>query len=184
MTFEFEFQKYNCSYLGGELPDEVAGNANQLTGAIDMLKRDRFELLSAYLDGEVTSEERRQVEDWLANDLRTQQLYARLLKLRQGLRRLSVPPVQQPAEQRVDRVLARLNRRSRLAAFGGGAAIAALLVGALSGLLPNHQSIAPQVARAPALETEPAPLMLALNGPPVEIPKAAPASKRSLKQIK
>jgi len=31
---------------------------------MDMLKRDRFELLSAYLDGEVTAAQRQQVEDW------------------------------------------------------------------------------------------------------------------------
>jgi anti-sigma factor RsiW len=183
MTFEFDFQKHERLHLRGSLPDGGADNTNQFTGAIDMLKRDRFELLSAYLDGEVTAEERRQVEDWLANDPITQRLYARLLKLRQGLRKLPVPPVEQPVEQRVDRVLTRLNHKPRVAAFGGGAAIAALLVGALSSLLQTHQSIAPQVAQSPALETQPAPLMLALNGPPVEIPKAPSASKKSLKQV-
>jgi len=43
---------------------------------MDMLKRDRFELLSAYLDGEVTAAQRQQVEDWLGNDPEVQ-LYAR-----------------------------------------------------------------------------------------------------------
>ena len=32
-----------------------------------MVKRDRFELISAYLDGEVTAAERKQVEEWLVN---------------------------------------------------------------------------------------------------------------------
>jgi len=35
---------------------------------MDMEKRDCFELLSAYLDGEVTATERRQVEEWLSTD--------------------------------------------------------------------------------------------------------------------
>uniref|UniRef100_A0ACD5GTL5 Anti-sigma factor family protein n=1 Tax=Desertifilum tharense IPPAS B-1220 TaxID=1781255 RepID=A0ACD5GTL5_9CYAN len=45
-----------------------ARNPNSSMGALDMLKRDRFELLSAYLDGEVTASERQQVENWLDTD--------------------------------------------------------------------------------------------------------------------
>jgi anti-sigma factor RsiW len=45
--------------------------------------RDRFELLNAYLDGEVTAAERRQIEDWLTTDSTIQCLYARALELRQ-----------------------------------------------------------------------------------------------------
>jgi Putative zinc-finger len=52
----------------------------------DPLKRDRFELLSAYLDGEVTAPERRQVEAWLKSDPKMQALYARMLKMQQGVR--------------------------------------------------------------------------------------------------
>ena len=183
MTLEFESQNCNRLQLYGSLPAGKADETNQLTGAVDMLKRDRFELLSAYLDGEVTAEEQRQVEDWLANDPGIQCLYTRLLKLRQGLRKLPVPPAQQPVEQQVQRVFVRLNRRpqAQAAFFGGGAAIAALFIAALPGLLPTHQAIAPQVAQAPRLETKPETLMLALNGPPVEIPKAP--AKKSLKPV-
>jgi hypothetical protein len=49
---------------------------------LDVTKRDRFELLSAYLDGEVSPEERRLVTTWLADDPETQCLYQRLLHLR------------------------------------------------------------------------------------------------------
>ncbi len=178
MTLEFESQ-YNRLRLHGSLPGGKADETNQLTGAVDMLKRDRFELLSAYLDGEVTAEEQRQVEDWLTNDPGVQRLYTRLLNLRQGLRKLPVPSVQQPVEQQVQRVFVRLNRRPKVAFFGGGAAIAALFIGALPGLLPTPQSIAPQTAQAPQIETKPETLMLALNGPPVEIPKA-PSKKSKL----
>ncbi len=40
-------------------------------------KRDRFELLSAYLDGEVIAAKRQQIEDWLRNDPGVQYLYVR-----------------------------------------------------------------------------------------------------------
>jgi anti-sigma factor RsiW len=50
---------------------------------MDMHNRNRFELLNAYLDGEVTADERRQIENWLTTDPQVQCLYARALKLRQ-----------------------------------------------------------------------------------------------------
>jgi anti-sigma factor RsiW len=138
---------------------------------MDMLKRDRFELLSAYLDGEVTAAERQQVEYWLGNDPEVQRLYARLLKLRQSLRALPVPPAEQPMERTVEQVFGRLNRRSPLAAVWGGAAIAALFIGALSS---SSQFITPQLAQSPAPAAAPVePLMVALNTPVVKIPKAA-----------
>lgn len=35
---------------------------------MNMYQRDRFELLDAYHDGEVTAAEQRQIEQWLATD--------------------------------------------------------------------------------------------------------------------
>ena len=58
---------------------------------LDATKRDRFELLSAYLDGEVTSEERQQVLCWLQHDENSRCLYNRLLALRQGMRSQACP---------------------------------------------------------------------------------------------
>ena len=52
----------------------------------DVTKRDRFELVSAYLDGEVTPAERLLVANWLAHDPEVQRLYRRLLLLRQAFR--------------------------------------------------------------------------------------------------
>ncbi len=100
-----------------------------------MLQRDRFELLSAYLDGEVTADERRQAEDLLANDDKSKQLYARLLKLREGFQ--GMPLAQpQPVEDTVAQVMNRLDRRRtpsrRTWALGG--AVAAAMVASLSGL--------------------------------------------------
>ncbi len=171
MTAELKLQNQTIIQFQGDVLADKTGHANQSIGAMDMLKRDRFELLSAYLDGEVTATERRQVEEWLANDPEIKRLYARLLQLRQGLRTMPVPAAEQPVEQTVQQVYQRLHRRSRRAMVLGGSAIAALFIGALSGVLPSLESF--QIAKSPESATTPVePLMVALNTPVVEIPKA------------
>jgi anti-sigma factor RsiW len=52
---------------------------------------ERFEQLSAYLDGELSSQEARQVEDWLASDPQARQLYSQLAALQAGLANLKAP---------------------------------------------------------------------------------------------
>ena len=183
MTTDSQFYDRSPLQLPQDLSDGMAKHTNESTGLMDMVKRDRFELLSAYLDGEVTAPERRQVEEWLANDASVQCLYARLLKLRQGLRTLPVPTAQQSPEATVQ-LLKRLRRRSRLNWMVGGAAIAACVIGAVSGLVSGGSS-PPQLAQRPEIEpiqTSSAsmvplsPLMVGLNNPVIEIPKAAVAS--------
>ncbi len=162
-----------------DLPDGEAKHTNESTGAMDMVKRDRFELLSAYLDGELTAAERRQVEELLASDQAVKCLYSRLLKLRQGLRAMPVPQ-SQAVEETVERVMARLRRRrARLALLWGGTAIAATIIGAVSGLLPGGK-FSPQLAQnavteqaQPAKTIAAAPLNVSINNPILPIPKAA-----------
>ncbi|RUR85786.1 anti-sigma factor family protein [Chlorogloeopsis fritschii PCC 9212] len=182
MTTDYHFNDHSCLQFN-DLSGKKEEHTNDSTGAIDMVKRDRFELLSAYLDGEVTAAERKQVEQLLANDPDVQRLYARLLKLRQGLRTMPLPQSQQPLEKTVQQVMSRLHRRERLAWAWGGAAIAATIIGAVSSLLPGSELTAPQLAIKPSAEqTQPktesvtAPLMLAINNPIMAIPKAAEAS--------
>ncbi|MHC5596915.1 MAG: anti-sigma factor family protein [Nostoc sp.] len=184
MTTDSQFYDRSPLQLPENLPDGMAKHTNESTGLIDMVKRDRFELLSAYLDGEVTATERKQVEEWLANDASVQCLYARLLKLRQGLRTLPVPTAQQSPEATVQQVLTRLRRRSRLNWMLGSAAVAACAIGAVSGLLSGGGSRVPQLAQRPEIEpiqtssasiVPPSPLMVGLNNPVIEIPKAAVA---------
>lgn len=173
MTAEFEPQDHKKPDFK-EVPTLKAGQNNQSSGVIDMLRRDRFELLSAYLDGEVTAAERRQVEDWLANEPEVQRLYARLLKLRQELRTLPIPLAEQSVEQTIQRVFSRINRRVHLSVICGGAAIAALFIGAVSGF-PSRQVV--QIVQSPEPVTAPSEtLMVALNTPVIEIPKAAVAT--------
>ena len=181
MTTDSQFFDRSPLQLPQDLPDGMGKHTNESTGLMDMVKRDRFELLSAYLDGEVTAIERRQVEEWLANDASVQCLYARLLKLRQGLRTLPVPTAQQSTEATVEQVLTRLRRRSRLNWMVGCAAVAACAIGALSGLVPSG-SRTPQLAQIEPIQTSsasmvpPSSLMVGLNNPVIEIPKAAVAS--------
>ena len=96
--------------------------------ALDNLKRDRFELLSAYIDGEVTVSERRQVEQWLETDQNMRCLYSRLLKLRQGLRTMAVPASETSVEQTIESVYRKANRRPKVIAAWVGSALALLSV--------------------------------------------------------
>jgi hypothetical protein len=76
---------------------------------------ERFEQLSAYLDGELSSQEARQVEDWLASDPQARQLYSQLAALQAGLANLKAPtldPIQ--TELLISRVFAELDRRPML----------------------------------------------------------------------
>lgn len=168
MTADRNFQINTNPDSQGDLLKSNSGAANQLIGAMDMLKRDRFELLSAYLDGEVTAAERKQVEEWLANDPESQRLYDRLLKLRSSFQTIPVPAAQQPVEQTIELVYQRVDRRSRRrAVVWSGSAIAAVVLGAVSTVLPTRQLL--QIAQSPQQEIEP--LRVALNSPVVEIPK-------------
>jgi anti-sigma factor RsiW len=155
----------------------------QPLGALDNLKRDRFELLSAYLDGEVTAAERRQVEGWLQNDPVIQRLHSRLLKLRQGMQTLPVPAPEQSAEQAAEQVFSRLSRRPKIALAWAGVAIAATFVGVLSNMFsPGYQSPAPQVAEFPDVpDVSTTALMIAVDRPVIDIPKA-PISSPDLNQ--
>jgi anti-sigma factor RsiW len=137
----------------------------------------RFELLSAYLDGEVTAAERKQVQEWLDTDPKMQKLYTRLLRLHQEIDSLPVPPAAPSTVQLSEQVFARIDRkrRSKQFVFLGGAAIAAVVIGAFSNLLFRNDFFAPQVVEAPTapLEQNSEHLMIALNHPIIEIPAAA-----------
>jgi anti-sigma factor RsiW len=148
---------------------------------------DRFELLSAYLDGEVTAAERREVEAWLASDATAAQLHNRLLKLRRGFQALPTPAPSQPVELAITQVFKKIDQRPRLTVLLGGAsaAAAAVLVAAVSGLVPGLMpgfSPSAQVATAPTAKTA-APaavapgegLLVALDEPVLIISKTAVA---------
>ena len=157
--------------------DARKNSRQEAVGQMDSLQRDRFELLSAYLDGEVTAAERKQVQELLATDTGMQHLHRRLMMLRQGMQQLPVPTPEVTAQETAQQVFARIDRRrTRRTALWGGAAIAALFVSAVSAVFPVTRSWVPQMAQAPKPETASEPLMIAVNRPVIEIPKAAVAS--------
>ncbi len=160
------------------------------------LPSEKFELLSAYLDGEVSTIERRQVEEWLASDTELQQTYQQMLTLQSGLKTMPAVPPSMPTEQLVSQVMLRLDRQKPKAwVWGGLGTAAALLIGALSGLLSGNQggmlkmsnqpqpqtpSVAipqqPDTSATVAMQSGDAKtLMIVLERPPVAIP-VVPAS--------
>ena len=130
---------------------------------------ERFELLSAYLDGEVTPTERQQVEAWLANDLAFQHQYRQMQQMQHAFPRMTVPS-SQSAEALSAGVFAKLDRqRNRKLALIGGGAIAATLVAAVTGL-GGLFGDNPQLQYAANKANIPAPMMVALNDPILAIP--------------
>jgi hypothetical protein len=170
---------------------------------LDVHQRDQFELLSAYLDGEVTPTERQQVEAWLATDPDCQRLYQRLRKLQFGFNQAPCP-LKVSAETLANQVIHKANHRPRtlLAWTGAGAIAATAVVGVITNIFPGFLSPLPfnQTATADltptALQNSPSPdlylpqntmglenkanLMLTLDRPPVAIPVSAPTSEPGL----
>jgi anti-sigma factor RsiW len=130
---------------------------------------ERFELLSAYLDGEVTASERKQVEAWIATDRAFQQQYRQMQSIQHAMPRISVPSSQSTTAL-ADGVFGQIDRnRNRKLSWIGGGAIAATVLAAvtgLGGLLGDR----PQLQFASNKANTPAPLMVALNDPILAMP--------------
>ncbi|MGB7442110.1 MAG: Fis family transcriptional regulator [Coleofasciculaceae cyanobacterium] len=162
--------------------DAQENSRQEVAVEMDSLERDRFELLSAYIDGEVTATERSQVQRMLAEDPQMQHLYSKLMKLRQEIQRLPVPVAETTAEETARQVFARINQRRSQRTFAwGGLAFAALFVSALSGIISGGQLLKPQLAQSPEQqEVASERLMIAVNRPLLEIPKVAVTSSEQL----
>jgi Putative zinc-finger len=189
MNSHFELDKnQNQQGIGDGLAENLANN-NRPQGNVTTMMRDRFELLSAYLDGEVTAAERRQVDEWLANDPVTKRLYSRLLSMQQAFQAMPVPKAEQSAQELAANVLQRVERKPKRVIVWGGCAIAALFVAVVSGVAGSRQLFEPQFAKSPANSdsdglvvalnepvveiVNPNDLMLGVNAPVVEIPRVA-----------
>lgn len=161
--------------------DAQENSRQEIAIEMDSLERDRFELLSAYIDGEVTAAERSYVQQMLAEDRQMQCLYSKLMKLRQEIQRLPVPTAETTAEETTRQVFAQINqRRTQRTVAWGGLAFAALFVSALSGII-GGQIPRPQLAQSPERqEVASERLMIAVNRPLLEIPKVAVTSSEQL----
>jgi len=185
MNTEYQFNESSPEEHHQDVSHGNLHHTNELTGAMDMVKRERFELLSAYLDGEVTVAEKKLVEEWLADDADVKQLYVRLLKVRQGMRSIPVPASQEVGET-VDQVLIRLRRRTASTVLFGGAVLAASCIALISGIFPIGESRIPQLARNPVEEVKPklnrsttVALSVSLNQPVVPIPKSITSTDKA-----
>jgi|LakMenEpi03Aug12_release.lakeMendotaPanAssembly.Ray.scaffolds.fasta_scaffold22381_6 hypothetical protein len=128
----------------------------------DVVRRDCFELLSAYLDGEVTAQDRAVVEHWLNTDPSVKCLYHRLLCLRQGCQELCLhdDPVQVTASQVLQRLRYHLGTITM--------ATAGILVLAILNLLSGEANLSSRVeSRFPSGRV----LEVTLDQPVFPIPK-------------
>lgn len=148
---------------------------------------DYFELLSAYIDGEATIAERKQVQYWLDNDPEIKQTYIQLVKLQGGMQNLTVPTQETvSAEILSEQVFNRIDRNSnKKRAIIWGGALAATIIGAISGIVPSPLSPNLRMAENSPQNNPPQPMMVAisLNRPAVVIPKAAVSAPKQQKRI-
>ncbi len=152
---------------------------------------DQFELLSAYLDGEVSADERQQVEGWLSQDPKLRQTYQQMLKLQNGFSAIPVEASVLRSDQIANSVFAQVNRSNRRWLGGIGAA-ATVTIAAVSGLFMSQgwtAKTAREPAQAPQLQAKKPPvvsvmsndssaLMIALERPPVDIPVVQNSNSR------
>ena len=145
----------------------------------------RFELLSAYIDGEATVAERKQVQQWLDNDPEIKQTYLQLLQLQDRIQNLSVPSQAISTDILTERVFNQIDRtRNRKKAIIWGSAIAATVVATVSSLIPLPTSSL-RMAKDSIQNQVSKPMMVAvsLNKPTVVIPKAAVAAPNRINRI-
>lgn len=140
---------------------------------MDNMQPDRFDLLSAYLDNEVTPEERALVEEWLESDPEIRAEYEELLALHHHWQSAPRP---QPSiaiaelESKVWAACEKQHRRRQAIYWSGGSAIAALFVGAVTFLGGDWQSD-PQGSSL--VEVPDDSLLIVVHRPAIEIPQAA-----------
>jgi Putative zinc-finger len=195
MNSKFESDKNQNHQDIGDSLGQSQGNNSYPQGNVTTMMRDRFELLSAYIDGEVTAAERREVEELLTNDPTTKRLYSRLMMMQQAFGSMPAPAAEQSAQDLAAKIVQREKRQTKRTWVLGGGAIAALLIAAVAGVAGSRQLFAPQFATSPVLPesdglivalnepvveiVNPNDLMLGVNAPVMDIPKAVVSPHKS-----
>ena len=157
-------------------------SANQISNNSMTTPDERFELLSAYIDGEVTETEEQLVEQWLSDDVEFRRLYQQQMKLRQSLIDLPVPvaansSAKKETEIMIDLVFAEIDKRSQRRKWklaGIGISVAAV-VGVFGSMFtfnssPQFSPVANSV-KSPAPVAE-EPVLIAMEEPLVPLPKS------------
>jgi predicted anti-sigma-YlaC factor YlaD len=157
---------------------------------LDTKEMEKFELLSAYLDGEVTVAERKQVEQWLQEDAAFKAMHQNMRRMHGAMEKIPAPATA-PIGEFADGVFAKINHRRRnnwLKAIGGTCAAALLAVGGTVAASWNNLTTPsiPQLAKislpapgANSLELAPEPIMVSLNAPIVQITPAKAKDTKS-----
>lgn len=180
MTPKFSASDRNYSPNSSDRELNVSSEKAMTTASskLDYTEEDCFELLSAYLDGEVTPQERKLVQQWLDCEPQIKKLYLQLRRLHNGLENLTAPASTTPTEQISAKVFESIDRsqRRRKALVWSSGAIAALCVAALSNLF-SVNSPTFKFVQSPEQDSVNQTLMVAvaIDKPAVRIPKTAVA---------
>jgi hypothetical protein len=140
----------------------------------------RFDLISAYIDNEVTVEERKLVQHWLDNDAASKKLYQQLLGLQTNLRQIPVP-ASIASEQLAEQVFRKVDgqRRQKYYVYGG-AILTAMAIAVGSYFISERNDPMSQMAISPGnVSQEGEHLMIALNHPIMEIPETEQSKENS-----
>ncbi|MDR9402778.1 MAG: zf-HC2 domain-containing protein [Halothece sp. Uz-M2-17] len=136
-----------------------------------------FELLSAYLDQELSPEETQDVEQWLKQDDQARRTYQKLLQLRYRLRDIPVSSSPLPSQMLSEKVITKAHHQNfRNVLLWGGGTLAALFVVIITGVFSTMNAPLPRLARSNDPKISNNSLMIALDQPIMEIPKDSPSS--------
>ncbi|MCA1904262.1 MAG: hypothetical protein LDL47_05420 [Cyanobacteria bacterium KgW148] len=125
-----------------------------------MIDQRKFELLSSYLDGEVTATERSQVEEWIATDRDFALCYQQQLKLQ---KMWQVPVRNQIAESSFNSTWDYIQMQQRQRWIGRGIALLGLGILGVGGLLFSQRYSWQQAQEEP--------IIMALEQPLLPMPK-------------
>ena len=174
MTSEFEGLKHDLS---------AQNQYNEPKGSTS----DSFELLSAYIDGELSPPERKQVQTWLDADPQFKQLYLQLLSLQGQIQNFVVPQNEISTGEITAKVFQSIDRsrcrRRRL--ILGGSAVAASVIATMSGVFGGFSPFSSQMAKvnSPNRVSNSVMLAVAVDQPAINIPKSITGySQQNLKQ--
>ncbi len=170
MTFNYEDNNRNLS-------------SRPNSSNINNYQEDYFELLSAYLDGELEPAECAKVQQWLDEEPEIKRVYTQLLQLQSQMQNSAVPPSTVSTDELSARVFSQLEKtkhKQRSLVWCGGA-IAAAVLAAMSGIVPGISFSSLKMVKSPAQTNFSAPIMLAVavNKPAINIPKAATTYPRN-----
>lgn len=138
-----------------------------------MNSQQRFELLSAYLDRELTAENTEKVEEWLTRDQQAQETYKNLLRLRYHIQRVPVYSSHHSSETLAKKVVSKANNKTlKQILFLGGGTMVALFITMMSGTFSWMNSSSTRLTRSDYSDLPSDTLTITLDQPVVEIPIA------------